>query len=236
MGLIYFPLRILMQKYARNEYDINDFWKIIIGNNPDSALWFLYVLFVIIILFVLFANIRNLKIITFITFLLYVISLYLKFDFSLVNNLFKYSFFFSAGIYLNKYYYNFSNKFLLKKYLLLYIFLFLLSYYTQINYGFSLLELSSCVFGILSTITFSKLVNLSLERDNFLILIGRYCMDIYIFSEPIKVIIRIISNRLGFNGCLTIVFCSLGAILIPIVISKYIVRKSKALSLLFLGI
>ncbi len=45
MSLLYIPLKIWMSAYAMVPYTLGDTWRILIGDSPNTAVWFLFVLF-----------------------------------------------------------------------------------------------------------------------------------------------------------------------------------------------
>mgnify|MGYP003374954817 FL=1 len=45
MGILYMPLKFLLSRFARNPYDFTSAWKLIIGENPNTTMWFLFTLF-----------------------------------------------------------------------------------------------------------------------------------------------------------------------------------------------
>ena len=45
MSLLYIPLKIWMSAYAIVPYTLGDTWRILIGDSPNTAVWFLFVLF-----------------------------------------------------------------------------------------------------------------------------------------------------------------------------------------------
>lgn len=47
IALLYLPFKIALSSFANQPYDINGIWKILLGENPDGGLWFLYALFLI---------------------------------------------------------------------------------------------------------------------------------------------------------------------------------------------
>lgn len=98
MGIVYIPLRLFLGKYARLPYDFENIWKIFIGENPDSALWFLYALFIITALVTLIIRKNNVVVLTFFAGLLYFISGFVDFSFNPLDWIFRYSFFFLLGI------------------------------------------------------------------------------------------------------------------------------------------
>ena len=56
VGLFYAPVKIVLSQFANKPYNINDFWKILIGINPMGELWFLYSLFIITLIALLLNN------------------------------------------------------------------------------------------------------------------------------------------------------------------------------------
>lgn len=59
-AVIYEPMKMLMKEQVRFQYDYS-LWTLLIGNNPDGQLWFLYVLFILSVVSILFVNEKNLK-------------------------------------------------------------------------------------------------------------------------------------------------------------------------------
>ena len=45
MGILYMPLKYFMNRFAINPYDFSQSWKLILGDNPNTTMWFLYTLF-----------------------------------------------------------------------------------------------------------------------------------------------------------------------------------------------
>ena len=45
MSLLYIPLKIAMSSYAIVPYTLQDTWRILIGDSPNTAVWFLFILF-----------------------------------------------------------------------------------------------------------------------------------------------------------------------------------------------
>ena len=61
IGLIYMPIKIILSRFASQPYDIRSFWQIIVGENPDGGLWYLWALFVVQALLGLFISMKNYK-------------------------------------------------------------------------------------------------------------------------------------------------------------------------------
>ena len=45
MSLLYLPLKLWMNRFALKIYDPGNAWRILIGDSPNTAMWFLYILF-----------------------------------------------------------------------------------------------------------------------------------------------------------------------------------------------
>lgn len=242
MGMVYLPLRIYMARFARNVFSINDFWKILIGSNPDGALWFLYALYVNTILVLLILNVLKyrLELIMIPTFVMYILSYHWSFNLSIINNIMKYTFFFILGIYLRKNYNKIEKIFLKKRIFIITLSLFIISNATLFifMYDYIYLKIIACLSGMLLMLIISKQISCqgNTRISSILELFSLYSMDIYIFSEPFKVIARIISKRLFLSDELTVLVCIATALIIPLLLSKYIIRKNKYLSLLFIGV
>lgn len=63
---------------------------------------------------------------------------------------------------------------------------------------------------------------------------GDYSMDIYVFAEPIKVVVRSVFRR--FPLIIMVIMTFIISVSSAMVISKYIVRNVKIFRKLFLGI
>lgn len=45
VGVLYLPLKYFLSRYAVKPYDFSETWRLFFGENPNTALWFLYILF-----------------------------------------------------------------------------------------------------------------------------------------------------------------------------------------------
>ena len=45
IGILYVPVKLVLSRYALKPYRLTDVWRLLIGENPDTVLWYLYVLF-----------------------------------------------------------------------------------------------------------------------------------------------------------------------------------------------
>ena len=60
-GVIYSPLKILFSAFARKRTSWSEIWKLLVGVNPNGALWFLYSLFFMMAAPLLLINRKNYK-------------------------------------------------------------------------------------------------------------------------------------------------------------------------------
>ena len=86
------------------------------------------------------------------------------------------------------------------------------------------LRIVTAYFGILASCFVA--MQITKTAHNPFVIFGEYGMDIYILANAVQVVVRIVFLKaLGLNG---VVCCALSTVLgifIPVVISKYFVRK-----------
>lgn len=237
MGIIYTPLKIILSAYSRSEFSVTDIWKIFVGNNPDGALWFLYSLFVISTISCLIVKNENLNYILGITCGLYILSFIYKSDIILLRSLLIYPFFFVLGIKVRLKYDWVKAIFYNKKFGMLALVGFATSCILVIAMNISGFSVISTVTGLFLSLYLSK--NISINKGKIYKIfstLAYYSMDIYIFSEPIKVFFRIILKLVNVPTIISVVIMMGAALILPIVISKLLVRKSKILKKAFLGL
>ena len=103
IGLLYFPFKLALSKFANQQINAQDIWKIFIGVNPDGELWFLYCLFFISILVGLLVkrvNISLLSISLIIGIFADVINI---FSIPMVSSILYFQFFYVLGLYIKQY-------------------------------------------------------------------------------------------------------------------------------------
>lgn len=61
IALLYLPFKMALSRFANQPYDISGIWKILLGENPDGGLWFLYVLFLIQVVMCFLVRKENLR-------------------------------------------------------------------------------------------------------------------------------------------------------------------------------
>lgn len=220
------------------------------GGNPDVELWFLYVLWLITIFSVLVVRRRALWVWTVIA----LGGIWASADALQINpNLYLflfYLFYVLLGM-LVRCYYTLVRKALSETWALVASLLFFVVGNTG-NHWLSILGgipthmvqvalfVVTAVSGIFLFLSLAIRITDGVSLDNggrrFLLLCGDYAMDLYIIAEPIKVLVRIFFwECLQWNYLLCTMLCFVIPVVATLVISRYVVRRSKVLSLLFLG-
>lgn len=238
MGLLYVPLKIFLSRYAVKPYSVTEAWKLIIGINPNTAMWFLYYLFICCVVGAFVVNQKNINYFlagsSVMTVLAYVFGW--KFRFTI------YFFFFILGIVFRLNFESWKNVIGKKSTGALCLVGFVITNVLLARYGeiFHILTALTGSFFIISiSIGIWNMVSNKEELPLWCKLLdeaGAFSMDIYIFSEPIMTVMRLIMwNILHMNATLCIFVCFLGALVIPVPVSKLIVRKVGLFRMLFLG-
>jgi len=235
MGIIYIPLRLFMAKYARNPFSIGDSWKILVGQNPDGSLWFLYMLFLISVVTLFTLNEKSDKICLIITGLAWIASCIIQPENDIVLSLSRYTFMYMLGTYSRIYYTNWLG--ILKEPIVMTVALIAFVIGNTINYKFNteaVLPITA-ITGTAVILGVAKLFDDKGKHKKLIDIVSANCMEIYIFSEPVKVVLRLLINRSGINYYVGMLLIIYGAILLPVLFAKFIVKRSKILSFLFLG-
>lgn len=237
MGLLYIPFRVVMSEYARNEFRLIDTWKMFVGQNPDGSLWFLYMLFLISALALFVVNERTVKACLFIFFLSWSASCLYKPDNDIMLSLCRYTFMFAFGAFCRTRYTEFCGILLNRAVIIMSVIVFALSNFMNIRCASDVFLPLSAVAGTLLTVRLSKFIadRPAFRASRFMEWLSAYCMEIYIFSEPVKVALRIAVKKLSIDYRIGLWIVIAGAIFIPIALTEHIIRKHNILSLLFLG-
>lgn len=235
IGLLYFPFKLLLSKFANQQIHPQDIWKIFIGINPDGELWFLYCLFFISILIALLVKRVSLGLLI-ISFIISIFSENINiFSMPMVSEILYFQFFYIFGLYIKKY-------MLLDYMKSLGIALTSLVIFSIGNYALlhdinvlKILTLVTAVSGITITYYLANQIHSSIRLyKTFLVFLGTVSMDIYIFSDIVKIPFRIVLwSKLGLYYEAFIV-CFLVATILSILIG-YILRKNHYSRLLCLG-
>lgn len=241
MGIIYTPLKIVLQKYANLPYDFSTGWRIFIGENPDGALWFLYALFIISLCVVLVIQKSNVWILWGISLVVMIISCMFTYENVIVREILFNAFFFMSGL-ICRIYYEKVRPLVEKKWVALVVTIgFVVGnyfyFFDSANYLWKILTgicgtIWFLCIGLWITETFNKQ---SIVRKTVSML-GDYSMDIYIFAEPIKVGVKILFwSLLKWNYMICTMLCFVLPIIFAIVGSRYVVRRISFFKKIFLG-
>ena len=235
-AIIYMPMKILMKEQVRFQYDYSP-WTLLIGNNPDGQLWFLYVLFVLSIVSILFVNEKNLKWCCAVAVCASVVAPIIPSMISLPGISLSFSMyqvgFFFLGMLLIPQRERFFKK---RKAALLCATLWI---------GFSVMQL--CVASIWWMKAFAawcacySILYLCSAISNTMVgkrlaYMGRNSMDIYIIHAPVLVVGRTLLRRFGETmPWVYVAAMSVVVIALSLVISNCIIQKVKLFRLLLLG-
>ena len=235
IGLLYFPFKLSLSKFASQQIDPQNIWKIFIGINPDGELWFLYCLFFISILIGLLVKRVNWGLLI-ISFIIGIFSEKINiFSMPMISEILYFQFFYILGLYIKKYA-------LLDYMKSIGIVLTSMVIFSVGNYAllhdinvFKILTLITAVSGITITYYIANQISFRISLyKTLLFFLGTVSMDVYIFSDIVKIPFRIVLwSKLGLYYEAFIV-CFLVSIILSILIG-YILRKNYYSRLLCLG-
>lgn len=245
---ITYVLKLFFQDYANNAVSKNIIIDVLLGiNNPNGGLWFLYSLFVISVLAVILC-----KVPIWVSFagsaVLKVCSLIFNIDVPVLVSICEYSFYFFAGLLLFKYYGQIRS--LVYKFIsgkngkigitlisaVLLVCSFLIVYFTYQLAVYKYLSVVITIFGIITWYAVSLAVCSFRLPKKVAMVVGSYGMDIYVLGYFVQIAIRVVlGSMLGLPYYLYTTLMFVLGLLLPIPISKYIIRKVSAFRALFLG-
>ncbi len=250
MGLLYVPAKALFPQLVRVESDASDVWRMVLGENPDGALWFLYVLFLFHLILALTA--RQQSVTAWLAVAAGLIAIYKYGPGALVTRMVDFLPFFLLGLLVG---YLYSREVLFKALdsalINIVIGAVALVVFAMLNarllrgelalenvYASYALDFAVALAGTVALLALSTL--LSKGKGAILGLparlldgVGTYGMDIYIFSEPIKVVVR--ELLVSVPPLAAAVACFLAAFGGAMLLSRFVVRRVKVLRVMFLG-
>lgn len=234
-GIVYIPFRILLNRFASAEFSVTRLWRILIGENPYSGLWFLYALFCISLIYIWI--VKSDKILDYLLAISCVMLIYGKYNLICepIEWIFIYLFFYLLGCYIHIHYINIVKILKKKSNLILsgslFVFLFYLNYTHKIYFSV-IVSIIITLLGILTVFIASEY----LSTNTFLEKLGNYGMDIFILSGPILVVLRILLYKIaGLNYNMYVVVAIIFAYIVSILMSKSVLRRNEVLRKLFLG-
>ena len=246
IGLLYIPVKLKLSDVAVKPFKVTDIWKLMIGQNPDVSLWFLYILFLIELICALLVNTYNFRSIWYGSFFLSVAIYWANFDIRTP----KYFFFFLMGIWVrlkledsrNAGYEDVMDGQDLLAFLALVTDIFAIIFLYRTTITVTMMLTSLCGIYLVLWVSSRLVYNIDGERrkpgriSSMLLIFGLFSMDIYILHEPIMTLTRLLFwNHLGWNYILCTFLIFVCALCLPVPVSKYFIRKVKPLRILLLG-
>lgn len=234
IAIFYLPCKMLLSNFANQPYDICSIWKIFLGENPDGGLWFLYVLFLIqVVMCIVLKNIGWYQSFS-ISIIIALLIVFLDTKWFRVDDALFYLPFVVGGLcYVNSPIY----KKKMSRLLLILLFLFWgISLCVFIKTSSPYCRLFSGFSGSMVIIAISRYANMKTLWSICMKTLGRYTMEIYIFHGILMVIVRILCYsvlEMNYYVCCMIML-TVGLIL-PIYISRCLMKKTPILRMLFLG-
>lgn len=234
VGLLYIPLKLILASEVNAKINlqtlVSDFF---VGYNPNYQLWTLYALFIsatIIVIFVSKTNIYK----WWLLFVAILMNLFWAISYSPINIInelcFQFIFFVLGVIYRKQ---NQVAKISIP-YLIVAIFAFVGGNFLYQLYSLDIFKTITGISGIIVVCEACK--RIENHKNIILNTVGKYGMDVYIMANIVQVLIRsIFLNRLHFPGIICFFMSVILGIALPILVSKYIVRRFKITKIMILG-
>lgn len=256
--VISYILKFFLEKYSYNSLEKNParlLFDIITGiNNPNGGIWFLHTLFVISVLFVIVSRVPQ-WIVFAVCVGLKAVTLFADINIPVLTGICFYSVFFSAGVIINSHYdtilQGFNNTFLKKSdnekhpYFLyaftsgLVIISAIITYFLlqcSSSHLSNIYKLVVCIFNIIAWYFVSQSLENTKQLKKAMMCIGNYGMDIYVIGYYVQIALRVVLYSMLGLPYIAYSICALAfGLLLPIPISKYIVRRFKITRVLVLG-
>lgn len=246
LSFIYLGGKMMDDVLADNALSDNPVLGIIFGNSPCFGAWFLWSLFFVSVIVL---SLRKVNIwLLFVLFLaITYIPLHLDANFKGVTSIMSNTMWLLMGCIVRKYY-NYISMYL-NKYVMLSSFMVILlihiyaDYITFQNVIFTRsVTIIKTLMGIVAAYSLCYILALKYKESiisQMLQTCGNYCMDIYIISMFVLVPLRILYVNVGLMNFipyyLWVVIASILGTILPVIISKYIVRKVDLLRTLLVG-
>ncbi len=224
-------MKIAFSTYAQHEFNLKDSYKILLGDNPNGGLWFLYVLFIISLIISLLPKKKICYIITFISSYIVLFTVKDFMNYVTLYRIVNHIPFFIFGMFVFDYYDSFKKMFKGNVLVML-----LLGSFVALDVGYagniSYYSVIIAYSGILVTYIISTMLE---NKCKFLSFLGKYTMEIYLLSYFILMPIKIFGNKYGFPYYSIICLELILGIGLPIIISKYVIRDNKVLNIILFG-
>lgn len=229
-------LKILLERYANNQFFIGDAWKILIGINPNSGLWFLWTLFMISVIYLLLNQITQNEVIFLGTSIALLVS-NIALNRTFLSPICNYAVFYAIGICLHQKYSK-IEKLINSNIGLAISILSAVVYTAMVTVGLDIYTVT-CILGSISIFYLSYRIakqNTNNKTYSFLFEMGTYSYDIYLISYFIQVPIRVICIRMHqVSYWITVALMFVFGTVFSYLISKYVLRKNPVARRIMLG-
>lgn len=238
-------LKLLFGAFARNPLNYSTLAvDVLIGrNNPNGGLWFLYALFIISVFGILFDTV-NRTILTGVMFVLSMLNTVLfKQSGYIVGFFLNYAWIYFMGCTVRKYLYLRIKK---SKLVISTNGILISTIASALYMVLAFVQIYKLQFWFLSTIVtiigvlLLFIIAMQIEHyrcgEKLWMLLGDYGMDIYMIGYYVQQTIFVVCGKiLGFDYLVYAFMMLIFGLVVPIILSKYIVRKNRMLSMLILG-
>ena len=220
VGIMYIPLKMFFSSEVSASISGNLIKDFITGMNPNYQLWTLYVLFLCALAICLLNKAGGGAIIA-IALLLKLLVVLHPFNVLVVDQFCGHFIYFVIGIYANQN--SILNEASKPQVILSAVIWLACNIFLQFK-GIEIIGFVAAVSGIVFVCKISKMI----ESFNTPILdiIGKYSIDIYILANLVQVLVRsLLLQKLGFDSIICCLISTILGLVVPIVLSKYVVRK-----------
>lgn len=231
VGLWYVPLKIILSSEVNTEVNILALpINFISGHNPNFQLWTLYALFISSTLICVLSGLGY-KSIIIISLASSVVSMFIACPITIIQQVMFEFFFYACGVTYRKTY---TEKRVNTAVLIVIFVTFIGASVFRALTGFEHVKIITGITGIVLICELCKFMKL---KDNSILdVVGKYSMDIYIMANLVQVLVRSVClYKFHISAITCCVISTVLGIVLPIVVSKCIVRKVRILKGIVLG-
>lgn len=237
VGILYIPVKLLFADEATNRISWDTFIDFFNGSNPHGQLWTLYALFLLAVFFTLINPVEK-KAMLVISLVLTIFSAFYDIKISIIQRSTYEALFYMWGLFMGEWWEKSGEKLLTKKRCILLAaasFVVLLGLNIARTFsGFLQLYVPAAIVGIACVCFIS--IAIQEHKCRILNTVGKYSMDIYIIANAFQVLSRsILLNRLHLPHIVCFAASLIAGLVIPVIISKFIIRKVPLFKMLILG-
>lgn len=230
VGILYIPLKIVLSSEARTSVDGCVFLEMLMGNNPHFQLWTLYVLFLCALIMCVL-NKSGILVIVVSALVVKIAASFVEIEVFGIEALFDNFLYFALGAYVNQ---ECKSIEVTKKKIALSGGIWFAAVTLLQQYELVLLKIAAAISGISMVCLICR--RLETKEIKALEIIGKYSMDIYIMANLPQVVVRsLLLQRLGIAPVICCATSIALGLTMPILVSKYVIRKVPVLRLLVLG-